>query len=523
MPLPQNGPSMRDVIDKMHHATHHLVAAPRVDRELARLLVWVPLTLFDEGLMRATSHMWTTLIVERADVEVLIMVELTIAWTWLIQQHQGLFSQRFEPKSPFAAKMSYTPSDKSARSRGYAVISRTLAPHMLLIEFIVQRFDSVKHLAHSNFNVINAILRILQVTFDNLRRITTNALARGPLFMLVHLGFKLLKLGFESSPILETKLRDGLYKIAFRWFALPPRWSFSGSKATLAREIQVLIDVRHTVKGDTPVLCTVPQQAGRWSATTSAVPHVASSIASSPGTLGSNALPLTALNPTTAVSPLQAPQILLAPPTLLQQPNGQAHHHPHLHLPHPHLSQHLRGLNPLHRHKRHSSKVQVGAAEYSGATSVTSLSEDDSSSDMVLNTPREQLKRRALRNQSLLLLLLENEICRMATWANPTGQKIGYFPDVSRFARNAEMTESGWQNLVVDAWVADPRLAVQLTQRFSHPVVRRELTSLICKFPGELVREPDALPLLIDQLRVCGSGQQAASSSAAISHGHASS
>ncbi|KAJ2894027.1 phosphatidylinositol-4- kinase, partial [Coemansia aciculifera] len=127
---------------------------------------------------------------------------------------------------------------------------------------------------------------------------------------------------------------------------------------------------------------------------------------------------------------------------------------------------------------------------------------------MILNTPREQLKRRALRNQSLLLLLLENEICRMATWANPTDQKIGYFPDVSRFARNAEMTESGWQNLVVDAWVADPRLAVQLTQRFSHPAVKRELTSLICKFPGELVKEPDALPLLIDQLRASGSAQQ---------------
>ncbi|KAJ2814510.1 phosphatidylinositol-4- kinase, partial [Coemansia furcata] len=421
------------------------------------------------GLMRATSHMWTTLMVERADIEVLIMVELTIAWTWLIQQHQGLFSQRFEPKSPFAAKMAYTPSDKSARSRGYAIISRALAPHMLLIEFIMQRFDSVKHLPRSNFNVINAILRILQVTFDNLQRITTNALARGPLFMLVHLGFKLLKLGFESSPILETKLRDGLYKIAFRWFALPPRWSFSGSKATLAKEIQVLIDVRHTAKGDTPVLCTAPPLVSRWSAASTApgaIPPVASSIVSSSGTFGSNALSLTALNPTTT-SPLQAPQILLASPSVS---NHHLPHLPHPHLPHPHLSVHLRGLNPLHRHKRHSSKPNaaghLGTAEYSGATSVTSLGEEDNSTgDLILNTPRDQLKRRALRNQSLLLLLLENEICRMATWANPTDQKIGYFPDVTRFARNAEMTESGWRNLVVDAWVADPRLAVQLTQR----------------------------------------------------------
>ncbi|KAJ1930713.1 phosphatidylinositol-4- kinase, partial [Linderina macrospora] len=253
MPLPETGPSLREVIELLQSATQQVVADAEADRELARLLVWVPLALFDESVMRAATHMWTTLIVERADVEVLIMVELTIAWTWLIQQHLGLFSQRFEPKNPFAAKMSYTPSDKSARSRGYAVISRSLNPQTLLIEFLLQRFDSVKHLSSVNFNVVNAILRILQVSFANCDRITTNALARGPLFMFVHLGFKMLKLGFERSAILESKLRDGLYKMAFRWFAQPPRWSFSGSKATLAREIQILIDTRHTIKGDTPV------------------------------------------------------------------------------------------------------------------------------------------------------------------------------------------------------------------------------------------------------------------------------
>ncbi|KAJ1951167.1 phosphatidylinositol-4- kinase, partial [Linderina pennispora] len=184
MPLPEGGPSLREVIDLLQHATHQVVADAKADRELARLLVWVPLVLFEESVMRAATHMWTTLIVERADAEVLIMVELTIAWTWLIQQHLGIFSHRFEPKNPFAAKMSYTPSDKSARSRGYAVISRSLNPQTLLIEFLLQRFDSVKHLPSVNFNVVNAILRILQASFANCERITTNALARGPLFML---------------------------------------------------------------------------------------------------------------------------------------------------------------------------------------------------------------------------------------------------------------------------------------------------------------------------------------------------
>ncbi|KAJ2758917.1 phosphatidylinositol-4- kinase, partial [Coemansia nantahalensis] len=215
-PLPgDSGAAARAAVDAMSEAAHCVVVAPHVDRELVRLLVWVPLTLLDEGVVRAASHMWTALIVERSDVEILIMVELTIAWTWLAQQHLGLFSRRFEPRSPFAAKMSYTPSDKSARSRAYAAISRTLAPHAQVIEFVAQRFDAVRHLPYANFGVVSAVLRILQATFDNAERISTNALVRGPLFTLVHLGFKLLGLGFESSPILESRLRDGLYALAF--------------------------------------------------------------------------------------------------------------------------------------------------------------------------------------------------------------------------------------------------------------------------------------------------------------------
>ncbi|KAJ2160011.1 phosphatidylinositol-4- kinase [Coemansia sp. RSA 552] len=474
-PLPQDAVSTSAVIDAMNHAAHFVVAgAPHVDRELVHLLVWAPLTLLDQGIMRAAVHTWTTLIVERSDVEVLIMVELTIAWTWLIQQHLGLFSLRFEPRSPFVAKMSYTPSDKTARARAYAAISHTLAPHLQVIEFVSRRFDAVRHLPRANFSVINAVLRILQVTFDNADRISSNALARGPLFMLVSLGFRLLKLGFESSPILETKLRDGLFDLAFRWFALPPCWSFSGSKASLAREIQILIDARHAVKGDSPVLRVAPTD-NKWSAS-----------GRRPSSRGSNSAPTAA----------DAPR----PLTALHR-----HHHHHL-LPHPHL----RHLNPLSRHWRQpngrSEKQQdrQSTAQDSNSTSASSLpgNDDDSAEQaLILNAPRENLKRRALRNRSLLLLLLESEICRMATWANPTDQNIAYFPDVSRFTRRSEMTEQGWHNLAIDAWVASPRLAVQLLQRFSHPAIRHELTSLVCKFPGELVHEPEALTLLIECLR----------------------
>ncbi|KAJ1720103.1 phosphatidylinositol-4- kinase [Coemansia erecta] len=414
---PACGPlgDVRAVVERLQHATHYVVAAAAVDRELVRLVVWVPLAMFDERVVRAAAHMWTQLLVERPASEELLMVELTVAWTWLAQQHRGLFSQRFEPRTPFAARMSYAPSDKRARGRAYAQISRALAPHALLIEFLARRFDSVKHRAECNFSVVNATLRILQATFDAAARLTTNALARGPLFMLVNLGFGLLNLGFDHSPVLESQLRRALYQVAFAWFALPPRWSFSGSRASVASEIRVLVDTRRAVLRDAE-----------------------------------------------------------------------------------------------------DSEAAAGAGS-------------------ILGVARDQLRQRARRSQSLLLLLLENEIGRMATWANPTGPVAGEsdaqdpssssssagFPDVARFVRSPEMSDAGWARLVQDAWAADPRLSVQLLARFAHPAVRRELAHLVARFPGELVGDPDALPLLVDRLHVHAAGSPAGSPAATLAPGSA--
>ncbi|KAJ1839862.1 phosphatidylinositol-4- kinase, partial [Coemansia sp. RSA 2703] len=227
-----------------------------------------------------------------------------------------------------------------------------------------------------------------------------NALARGPRFMLVALGFRLLNLGFDASPALEARLRRMLYRVALGWFALPPRWSFSGSRASVAREILMLVDARRAVQQDSAVA---------------------------------------------------------------DQDDG------------------------------------AGAAH-------------------VLGVPRDTLRRRALRCQALLLLLLDNEISRMATWANPTGAPASPHDhpsapslDLARLTRAAVMSDAGWQRLVRDAWAVDARLAVQLVPRFPHAAVRRELAVLVRRFPGELVADPDALPLLVDQLQSsAGAGAGAA-------------
>ncbi|KAI9477552.1 hypothetical protein BX667DRAFT_487097 [Coemansia mojavensis] len=389
--LPGGAAATQEAVLLLFSGAHAVAAAG--DRELLRLLAWVPVTLLDSYVMRAAQFAWTMLVVDVPARESLLMAELSVAWTWLAQQHLGLFSRRFEPKQPFAAKMSYSPSDKSSRARAFAEISRALDPHRQLIEFLAQRFAAVRQISDVRTSIIAAVRRIMRATFDYRDRLSSSALARAPLFMLVRLGFSLLSLNTEPSQALDASLRDGLFKLALRWFALPPCWSFSGSTPELAQEVQILIDVHRMVKDSSA-----------------------------------------------------------QPSSLTARPSA--------------------GNN---------------------ASAASLAKESDTDATAVKQRPQHS-------HSALLLLLLENEISRMATWANPTNQPLNYFPDISQFARPTEMSEQGWHSLVVDAWAVNPSLALQLSKRFSHPAIARMLSQLICKYPGELVHEPEAIELMVKQL-----------------------
>ncbi|KAJ2652386.1 phosphatidylinositol-4- kinase [Coemansia sp. RSA 1250] len=440
--LPGGAAATQEAVLLLFSGAHAVAAAG--DRELLRLLAWVPVTLLDSYVMRAAQFAWTMLVVDVPARESLLMAELSVAWTWLAQQHLGLFSRRFEPKQPFAAKMSYSPSDKSSRARAFAEISRALDPHRQLIEFLAQRFAAVRQISDVRTSIIAAVRRIMRATFDYRDRLSSSALARAPLFMLVRLGFSLLSLNTEPSQALDASLRDGLFKLALRWFALPPCWSFSGSTPELAQEVQILIDVHRMVKDSSaqPSSLTARPSAG----------SLASSFNSSSGS-----------------------NVVTQPPSPVKP------HHPH-----------LRHLNPLSRHhRRHSSRAHIHSADNASAASLAKESDTDATA--VKQRPQHS-------HSALLLLLLENEISRMATWANPTNQSLSYFPDISQFARPTEMSEQGWHSLVVDAWAVNPSLALQLSKRFSHPAIARMLSQLICKYPGELVHEPEAIELMVKQL-----------------------
>ncbi|KAJ3144888.1 phosphatidylinositol-4- kinase [Geranomyces variabilis] len=96
--------------------------------------------------------------------------------------------------------------------------------------------------------------------------------------------------------------------------------------------------------------------------------------------------------------------------------------------------------------------------------------------------------------RQLLLLLLENEIHRLAAWLNPLDDKKARVPDLPL---NAERTSS-WLQTLRHAWSINPHVAIQLGSRFSNvEVIRPALDALVHSSPASVLDLPEALPYIL--------------------------
>ncbi|PVZ98929.1 hypothetical protein BB558_005067 [Smittium angustum] len=427
-----------------------LVNQPNLDMELVRLLVWVPVTIFQKAVLQQAIYVWTRIVVERPDAELAIVVELSIVWHWIIQNSHGVFTQNFEPKNPFDVRMSYVPSDKTARSRVYEAISKELQPHRLLITFLLHRLDAAWNKPGSSHVIVDTVIRILQLTFDNIDKMSNNALARYERFQLVLMALKVLQWPFPDW-IAEARFREKIFDLAFSWFTEIPKWSFSGNKYQLTSEVKILIDTHFTLQKYKLDLSELNTQ---FDSKTSFQQN-SNKASTSPANIGhySSSVPVYGLNHNNS---------------LQSRPRSRV------------------GM-----HERNAS-----------TTTMDSL--------FLPSQFSRHLENRFNRSRALLLLLLESEIRRLIVWANPVDDSMLLIPQAGKFRPEPPMSEDGWKNLVRDAWVANPRLALYLPKRFPNPGVEKELQILIRAFPGELVMEGESVSYLIEKI---GTGKQVSGSS----------
>jgi phosphatidylinositol 4-kinase len=95
----------------------------------------------------------------------------------------------------------------------------------------------------------------------------------------------------------------------------------------------------------------------------------------------------------------------------------------------------------------------------------------------------------------LLLLLLENEGYRLATWLYPLEHSRRHHLVPTYAARPP--TDNTISIVLPAAWQEDPAIAVQLTHRFQSSRLSQDIRRLICSYPEKVVDIPDALQIML--------------------------
>ncbi|KAK0737694.1 hypothetical protein B0T21DRAFT_286505 [Apiosordaria backusii] len=102
--------------------------------------------------------------------------------------------------------------------------------------------------------------------------------------------------------------------------------------------------------------------------------------------------------------------------------------------------------------------------------------------------------------EKLLGLLLDSEISRLSVWVRPTdsSRPPSTFHHHHHHTGKESPFEASIHPLIRTAWAESPSLAVHLASRFPYPRILKEVRWLLLNFPAKAVKEPEALPILID-------------------------
>lgn len=83
-------------VDRLQHTLYRaaglLIQLPKVDAEMIRNIVRIPVQIFSPDSLHIGTAVWDWIVVERPDFEKLLMVEMLSMWNWCQRHRKGLYS-----------------------------------------------------------------------------------------------------------------------------------------------------------------------------------------------------------------------------------------------------------------------------------------------------------------------------------------------------------------------------------------------------------------------------------------------
>ncbi|KAG1853091.1 hypothetical protein F4604DRAFT_1591651 [Suillus subluteus] len=167
-----------------------LISLEKCDYTLVHFLVVLPFEVFTPSVVAAGIETWTWVIMERPNMEMVIMCKVLASWFGTVKEGKGVFSASSNCDDPFYHPIGYSPTNKDEIDRATTHARWLLMLHTLVLQILFSRLKAARYCRST---VMFLIQRLVLRSARAHKLFSTHPLARELRYMFLLFGLETLK------------------------------------------------------------------------------------------------------------------------------------------------------------------------------------------------------------------------------------------------------------------------------------------------------------------------------------------